>query len=154
MPKSWKCSIVNMYGNTSVKEFIEVPEKDGFISTSGAPATMSIATDGYTKGTDYFTREEAREIWIELADNGYTEVKDGPTLPLSFMGAQVVFTGFRDSAAETYIESKGGYVTRNVNLGTTMVFAKDPTRKTKKVQSAIDWDIPIFSQDNLKEMIV
>jgi DNA ligase (NAD+) len=89
---------------------------------------------------------------IEWADMFINEMKRFATfkeekvvLGSTIHGMKVVFSGFRDSKLEEYIESMGGKVTTSVSSKTTVVIVFDVNSTDGKPQKARELGIPVIT---------
>lgn len=69
-------------------------------------------------------------------------------------GKVFVFTGFRDKELKELVESLGGEVKDSVGKTTNYVVTVDKSKKSGKIEKAINMGIVILSVDELKQMIV
>ena len=66
-----------------------------------------------------------------------------------FAGQNVVFTGFRDNDLSDKIELNGGNMQDGVNQYTTILVAKDITKKSNKITKAIEQGVKVMSRDEM-----
>ena len=67
-----------------------------------------------------------------------------------FKNMTVVFTGFRNKEWEKIIEEQGGKLGSSISKNTSIVVVKDPTKKSSKLDKALEIGIEIISMEDFK----
>lgn len=90
-----------------------------------------------------------------LEENKFLKIKENTTkiqnIGNKFSGQQLVFSGFRDSKLEEYINNEGGKISNGVNSKTTMLVIKDKSTTGSKIQKAQDLNVPVMDLDSFKK---
>ena len=76
-----------------------------------------------------------------------------PKVGGTFEGMVVLFTGFRDAAAEKEIKQLGGKISTSVSKNVTLLVASDPDGNSSKLQKARELGVKIISRDELDRML-
>jgi DNA ligase (NAD+) len=67
-----------------------------------------------------------------------------------FKNMTIVFTGFRNKEWEKIIEEQGGKLGSSISKNTSIVVVKDPTKKSSKLDKALEIGIEIISMEDFK----
>ena len=76
-----------------------------------------------------------------------------PKVGGTFEGMVVLFTGFRDAAAEKEIKQLGGKISTSISKNVTLLVASDPDGNSSKLQKARELGVKIISRDELDRML-
>lgn len=76
-----------------------------------------------------------------------------PKVSGTFEGMVILFTGFRDVAAEKDIKQLGGKISTSISKNVTLLVASDSDGNSSKLQKARELGVKIISRDELDRML-